>query len=773
MSEGSQGKKRNQRTNNTHKRTERKTGVTEALIARQLLHRDSSSISGDNIGSSCIDTSSTSTISTEDLKKPYTGARGEAASEVPGVRAAHLISSPSYIPDVRLYVRHLVESLSDRNYTFILDELDKLCSTTPLTYPPPKNTKEPVLELWCTLRCYILQLLLTSKTQISTGNQDFWSRALVHQVSNSNFTDLFLIVGSLVNQKPVRKYSKKAQQGTFSFQELLHNFFSDDATKSTCGIKIALSVGLCLPNTNKPLSKQWTSLLHSSLEYIEENLKKKDHSSEDWYSTAAEVLLSHNREVSDELIMFTSRSTVNNKSGSNSMSISNAAQNISRGLSSPDGIIRFLSDLGPGCTSSVSVFRETLREAGGDIDEVSIARLLCFFADVCSSGSNLLDSSKNRKADEEISNILVGTLLHPPNSNVSTSEEANQTETNSDKTGDSLLASDSNRNSGGNYVNSSGWDLEVIRTCISEDFNSPKRPTDWDAVARSFDWEGFELQSSQKFQIWLDLYQAGAKRPPPSKILLSEWKNASGQLSLLERLAFSSIFSFDLTDAEKSDYITPTYAGGPGGPSECCWVSGDYLQRLLTLSDYPDLNKRVRDVFFEGLLKYPEVFLCSIVRLQLRLANANAAGGDGTSAENNCTAGMQMKNELTRELIPHFFQPNQNPQLQIGRDVISAVISHLWSISRNMVTLACIESWRTCSKTGESPSIQLQKRVHQALHTVGILRLLGPESITPILNNNKDVEFGIATAMILADQEVIQMAPWLNERINSQGIRYS
>lgn len=376
-----------------------------------------------------------------------------------------------------------------------------------------------------------------------------------------------------------------------------------------------------------------------------------------------------------------------------------------------------LAEIGPASTLSVSTLRETVAEIisaipgnnrSASLDETGIARLIYFFSD---------KQKQNGAASPE--DNIIGSLL---------SNEA-----------------------GGD---GKSYNLGVVSQFLSQDYGS----ADWNKVARNWDFPDFSIKDAAHFGTFIEIYRAGAKGDPPLAAFTGEWRNPAGQCSLLEGM-FSvppSVYTCPLNDSESADAATVSQASTANCPNPKCWASSELLQRLLFLSDIPTLARRIRDLFVKGLLVCSEVLLCALVRLQLNVANA-AAQGEASSELAN--AGMQMKGELMRELIPLFFKPNSQHRVQNG----PAALRRLWAISPNTVTAACIEAWR--STVSESA----QSRRGTVVHIISIARLLpSPEhAIASLLNGSKDPEFSIAVAFIMADNDILQLKPWLSERISA------
>lgn len=372
-------------------------------------------------------------------------------------------------------------------------------------------------------------------------------------------------------------------------------------------------------------------------------------------------------------------------------------------------INNMLEEVGPSCTRSASTFRDFLREIGrtnGSLDEASLASIIFFFSDK----SDTPDTSSAGLSSAFLGSILQGR---------------------------------------GQEVGNSGWDLRSVAQVLSEDFSN----RDWAAVARSWDFPNFLLKDGKQFQVLLELYRAGSKSSPPLSAFTADWNNTSGQLSVIEAMMVvpPSVFIVPLDEEELADAATAVPTSQSSSVNPQCWASMDILQRLLQLSDVPSLFRRVRDLFIKGLLSCPEVLLCSMVRLQLtNIPNQN---------ETNMPSGLQLKTDVMRELIPLFFKPNTHHRVLNGQ----AALQRMYKISPNTVTAACFEAWR--STANES-----NQRLASVVHIISIARLLPmpTEAIASLLNGSKDAEFSIAVAFVMADNDYLQLKPWLGEKLNSK-----
>jgi CCR4-NOT transcription complex subunit 1 len=386
----------------------------------------------------------------------------------------------------------------------------------------------------------------------------------------------------------------------------------------------------------------------------------------------------------------------------------------SDGSDSPAGISKILQDIGPACTRNSATFRETLAEITANspsgTNEAALARIIHFFSDKGrgSDGSSLIG----------VSSALLGSLI-PGRSN---------------------------------EMSTDGWNVKTVTEVLERDYAS----REWAMVAKCWDFPGFALKDAEQFRSLMDLYRAGAKANPPLTAFTTQWRNVAGQLSILEYIMTGpqDVFSVLLNEAEAEDAATTVPTANGIDPK--CFASMEILQRLLFLSDVPSLYRRVRDLFVKGLLGCPEVLLCALVRLQLSVANAAPQPGRDALA----SAGLQIKTELMRELIPLFFRPNSHHRVQNA----PGALRRLYAISPSTVTAACFEAWR--STVGDNP----QMRVATLVHIINIARLLPnpADAVASLLNGSKDPEFSVAIAFVMADNEYLQLKPWLVEKLSNK-----
>lgn len=391
--------------------------------------------------------------------------------------------------------------------------------------------------------------------------------------------------------------------------------------------------------------------------------------------------------------------------------MSNFVSGLADRISEERGVSSIFAELGAPSTLNVATFRDVLadfsRNSGQSLNESGLADLIYFFSD---------KTSESPAAQTEViglSSSILGSFIP------------------------------------GRGADSTSWNLETVAKVLSEDYGM----YDWNAVAAHFDMPKFLINNTNQFKSLLDLYRAGAKSTPPLSAFTGQWRNSACQLSVFEAMMNvpPSVFMVPLDEEELKDAAPGQ--GISNSPNPQFWASMDILQRLLHLSDVPALYRKVRDLFVRCLLTCPEVLLCSLVRLQLRVANAGQAGG-------GLSAGMQMKQELMRELIPLFFRPSRH-RVQNGPDALR----RLYAISPTTVMAACFEAWRSSAQ--DSP----QARLGAIVHIINIARYLPnpAEAVASLLSGGRDAEFSISIAFVMADNDFLQLKPWLGEKLSSSG----
>jgi len=381
---------------------------------------------------------------------------------------------------------------------------------------------------------------------------------------------------------------------------------------------------------------------------------------------------------------------------------------------------QILMDLGPSCTSSPSTLHDSIRLITKQgVNEDLMARLLHFFSAAASS-------SQVSNRQQALSASFVGVLI---NDNDWTKESPS----------------------------SPDWNLETVSQVL-KDYSG----LNWTAVARSFDFDSFKIRDGRHVELLLALFRAGSGMNLPLDQITVEWANHLGQLTLLESLLAipSRVYSFAVDEEEEKD-AAPVEGVSTNCPNPRGWASARVLQRLLHLSDDKALHQKVREIFVVGLLSCPEIILCALVRLQLSVAASVASDQSSLEAKANAGAAMGLKSELMRELIPLFFRPSTQ---NVVKNCPGA-LRRLWEISPNTVLSACIEAWRS---TANDPP---QFRYNTVMHIINLARVLpSPETaLGLILNSNKDQEFSFTVAFVMTDNDMLQLQPWLVDKMQKAG----
>lgn len=483
---------------------------------------------------------------------------------------------------------------------------------------------------------------------------------------------------------------------------------------------------------------------------------------------------------------------------------------ISEGLSSPatdggPGIVNILMDLGPACTSNAGTFRDALRlitqklpggnnnlisgglggiggvGAGGAIPlkEGGIARLIHFFAAV-GGGTR---SSNNNHSNKDTS--IAAMTSSSNNSNTSDAYSLSSAFV-------GVLMNDSTDWNKADKTSPSDWNLDVVSQVLT-DFSLSLH---WPLVARSLDFPEFKVRDSRHAELLLALYtRASGKILPLDQIVGSDWTNREGQLTLLRSLFLvpPTVYKFPLDDMEAKDAAassSPVDDGitsvTPSSLSSSCpnpsgFACARVLQRLLSLSDEPKLNSSIREVAAMGLQSCPEIILCSLVRLQLSNAAAITEAQNNIATSNSAeltavlraraSAGMPLKGELMRQLIPLFFSPN--PKWVVKNPF--GAIRRLWEISPNTVVAACVEAFKVLQSPEERRDViayqcnLLRKSLPNADTTSADGGGGGGETLQQVVSLSKDPDYAYSLACHMADNKWLDLPVWLSERTNTVG----
>jgi hypothetical protein len=280
------------------------------------------------------------------------------------------------------------------------------------------------------------------------------------------------------------------------------------------------------------------------------------------------------------------------------------------------------------------------------------------------------------------------------------------------------------------------------------------------------------------------------------EIVRGDWMNKEGQLTLLRSLLLvpSSVYKFPLMEDEALDAAATLAVASPDDStgtdattsSPCLnpsgFACGKFLHQLLSLCD--DNSKEIHDMAREvivdmGLQSCPEILFCAIVRLQLSVqAELDEAFtiGEQNEVRVRARAGMKIKAELMRQLIPLFFHPkqlqantnnkNSGSGVVVARNMLGG-ICRLWEISSSTVLAACTEAYKissTLEDRRDTVSYQCTM-LREALLTASNK----PDDWKEVVTLSKDPEFALIMAAHMADNNMLDFPTFLSDRVNSLG----
>ena len=375
-------------------------------------------------------------------------------------------------------------------------------------------------------------------------------------------------------------------------------------------------------------------------------------------------------------------------------------------------ITNLLAELGPGCTSSTSTLRDSIRQitgggAGGSfssskMDEQAMARLILFFSE---RGTNPKPGSSGASGSSAL-----GTLTNDFD-----------------------------------IRDGASWNLVNVAQVISEDYSG----LNWDEVAVKCDVAEFRIRDVAHFNAFLALYKAGARRMFPIGAIAKPWENRSGQLSFLE-VAFTSqpnVFDFALNEEEEKDAAVATE--DVAGLNRKGWASGAVLHLLLDLSDDASVFDRVRIFFVRGINSFPGILFCALYRVSV--------------ARHQNSKGKRFEQEVLAALVRRYFL-QKDPS-----GTAPATIRRLMSIQEAYVIKCCVIAWRTV--VNEGPAALLPALAH----FVQLLNSSSTPWKDAVFSKSGDLDFSVMIAFYLANgsnQNELDLRPHLESQVGKFGKPY-
>ena len=432
-------------------------------------------------------------------------------------------------------------------------------------------------------------------------------------------------------------------------------------------------------------------------------------------------------------------------------------------------VVNILMDLGPSCTTNAATLRDALRLITQKLPSGRLG----------SSSSNNGGGGAITLKEEEIARLIYFFAYVGACSN----------------DGDKSSRGSKGRGSRRTSSSSPHWNLDVVSQVLTEDV-SPSSSLDWSLVARSFDFAEFKIRDTSHLELLLKLYgkASGGRVLPIDQIVRGDWVNKEGQLTLLRSLLLvpSSMYKFPLTEDETLDAAATVAVASPDGTdattsSPCLnpagFACGKFLLQLLSLCDDDSkiIHNMARDVIVDmGLQSCPEILFCAIVRLQLSVQvelNEACRIEEQNVVRARARAGMSVKAELMRQLIPLFFHPKQQLQANnnnksgkggvVAKNVLGG-IRRLWEISSSTVLAACNEAYKI-SSTLEDQRDTLSYQCTMLRKALPTARNK-PDDWKEVVTLLKDPEFALMMAAHMADNNMLDFPVFLSDQIKSLGM---
>jgi len=269
------------------------------------------------------------------------------------------------------------------------------------------------------------------------------------------------------------------------------------------------------------------------------------------------------------------------------------------------------------------------------------------------------------------------------------------------------------------------WNLDAVVEAV----NAKMPGFDWAPVFAKLDQPSADGKSADALRLVASLHKKACGRALPATVLLGSWRNSEAQLDLL---AQALGLRDDLRD--EVDWTGGTRVqsdGADGAAARGCWHCVDVITSLLTLSSRASFP-RVQALFAEPLQASSQVLLTGLLQ-----GGAAAGSPEETS----------MQQELLQALFPLF----------LGGDSpgSAALLQRLWALQPDAIMRAMA---------------QLHAAQPQSL-----LRVLDlAQSFGALAETLKlpFYSFTLDLATVAQRKDLIQLEPWLQERLRSDTAEY-
>eukprot|EP01113_Clastostelium_recurvatum_P016806 TRINITY_DN1971_c0_g1_i2.p1 TRINITY_DN1971_c0_g1~~TRINITY_DN1971_c0_g1_i2.p1 ORF type:complete len:2308 (-),score=670.74 TRINITY_DN1971_c0_g1_i2:313-7236(-) len=235
-------------------------------------------------------------------------------------------------------------------------------------------------------------------------------------------------------------------------------------------------------------------------------------------------------------------------------------------------VVLVMEELGPTCTSSAAMLRDTL-EPFPKLKEKDVAMLLGMMA--------RRSASNEPQEDASVLPLVTNFTIPTPTADATTTS----------------------------------WNAQVFVDTIRELY--PR--LNWAQVIRGLDHPGFLIHDPSSLVFIAQAYKRAAKDAFPTDALVDDlWQNTSGQLSLL-RLAVSAPPDLvNWTGAPRRQPVESNIPPGSKSPAHLPWFSLALIETLLRLADAePQSLPTIRAMFDVAARSCPDVLILALVQVRL------------------------------------------------------------------------------------------------------------------------------------------------------------
>eukprot|EP01117_Protostelium_nocturnum_P004885 TRINITY_DN1770_c0_g1_i1.p1 TRINITY_DN1770_c0_g1~~TRINITY_DN1770_c0_g1_i1.p1 ORF type:complete len:1948 (-),score=339.96 TRINITY_DN1770_c0_g1_i1:159-6002(-) len=272
-----------------------------------------------------------------------------------------------------------------------------------------------------------------------------------------------------------------------------------------------------------------------------------------------------------------------------------------------------------------------------------------------------------------------------------------------------------------NESNSSakGWNVVNFVDVVKQLFPE----LNWPEIIRNLDFSGFQIPDAKGFALLMAIYKRGSKEPFPLEHLFSEWKNTSGQLSIIKSAVAAPPDVFNFSQSPKK-VETEGIVASKSSSTNQAWTSLSLIETLLRLSVTENYSV-IRSLFNYPIKHCPEILIMGIAQSKVPWNN--------------------LANELTLLLLPSMLISNQHSNL---------IIRNLWANNVSQLFHGMVELYN--KDQGNLPRI---------------LEIASQD--LPAILEYKPFSFAIDLASLASRREFLDFPKWLQDKLKEFGNQFA